>query len=253
MTAPHDQPSRVKRIFAPANVLSVIAGIAVFVLGIIGWDTTRGTIVAAVVAGFVAALVWVIIWTLRRPPDLSDLIGARRLGSIPETSGGPAPTLTEPLSATSLAFRSVLSNLEAHTRGRVVLVAGTSPGSGSTMISLNLAVTATQQGRRVLLVDGDSEGRGLSRFMGSGPEPGLTDLAAGTASLRDASRLWQLDANTVLPILPAGTRREDPESDFAGPALTDALSAVAGDGPPRPSGRRVAAGGHREFSPSIHP
>lgn len=212
-----------KRAFAPVNVISVAAGLAVFVVGFQAWDTNQGVLIAAILGALVAGVVWLILWTRSRPPSLASVLDERVLGRIPEDPASPAPTLSEPGSETSQAYHEAVSDLEAHTTGQVVLVTSSGPGQGSTTVAMNMAIAATQAGRRVLLIDGDSGGRGLSRFMGTGPEPGLTDLAAGEADLGEASRLWRLSPDSVMPVVPAGSAKEDAAAALEGEPLADAI------------------------------
>ena len=69
---------------------------------------------------------------------------------------------------------------------------------------MNLAVAATKRGRRVVLIDGDASAAGISRFGRTSAIPGLAELAAGEASLAEASRLWRVNRSTRLPFIPSG-------------------------------------------------
>jgi len=218
--------TRLRRILAPANVLSVLAGGAVFVLGVVAWPSNRGALAATAVAAATTGIVWRMWWEFTRPPALDRLLAAPRLGSLPERPGPPAPTLVDPASPPATTYRAVAADLEARTTGQVLLVTGPAPGQGATTVAMNLAIAATQAGRRVLLVDGDPTGRGLSRYMGTGAVPGLTDLAAGRTSLRDVARLWRLGETSRLPVIPAGTAPEDPGAGLEGPGVTDMFDVV---------------------------
>jgi len=216
-----------RRVFAPANVLSVVAGVVVFVLGLVAWDTNRGVLASAIVAASVTGIVWLIWWSVNGPPDFARLLGEPRLGSIPNDSSSPTPTLTEPNSATSNAYRDALAELEAHTRGQVLLVSSPGPGEGASTVALNLAVSATQRGRRVALIDGDIAGHGVSRFLSTGSEPGLTDLAEGSSTLAATARLWELGPGSALPIVPSGSVGAASEAALAGPDLAASIDRVA--------------------------
>lgn len=212
-----------KRIFDPVNVISVVAGLAVFVLGFRTWDTNRGALFSAIIGAFVAGVVWLILWQRSRPPSLESVLQERVLGRIPNEPESPAPTLAQPDSEASEAYHNAFTDLEAHTTGQVVLVTSSGPGQGTTTVALNLAIAATQAGRRVMLIDGDTAGRGLSRYMGTGPAPGLTDLAAGDAALGEAARMWRLSPESAMPVLPAGSAKDDAPATLAGEPLADAI------------------------------
>jgi LCP family protein required for cell wall assembly len=216
-----------KRVFTPANILSVAAGIFVFVLGRIAWDTNRGALVSAIIAALVTGTVWLAWWSMTKVPALETILDAERLGTIPEDGSSPAPTLIDPMSRSSVAYRDTINQLEGHTRGRVLLVSSPGPGQGATTVALNLAVAATQEGRRVLLIDGDSSGHGISRFMSTGPEPGLTDLAEGKVTLSEATRLWQLAEGSAMPVIPSGSASDDDVATRQGAGLEIAIDRVA--------------------------
>ncbi len=221
----HRNRSRLRRIFAPGNVLSVTAGTIVFVLGVVGWPTNRGAFVSAIVAAVVSGAVWLVWWRTSSPPRLDRLISADELGSIPTDDSSPAPIIADPTSGSADSYRRTLSALESRTHGQVLLVTSPSPGQGATTVAINLAAAATQAGRRVLLVDGDPARGGVSRFLGTGPEPGLTDLAAG-AELGDVARLWEVGPNAILPVIPAGSPTDDPAEALANPRLGEMIERV---------------------------
>jgi Mrp family chromosome partitioning ATPase len=77
----------------------------------------------------------------------------------------------------------VASSLESAIKeheAAVVCVTSARQGDGKTIIALNVAAAAALGGRRVVLVDGDTHARGLSRWVGRNEAKGLTDLGAGT-------------------------------------------------------------------------
>lgn len=215
-----------KRVFTPANIVSVAAGVTVFILGRIAWDTNQGALFSAIIAALVTGVVWLTWWSLTRVPALDSILDTQRLGTIPDHDSSPAPTLIDSGSPSSIAYRDTINQLEGHTRGQVLLVSSPGPGQGTTTVALNLAVAATQEGRRVLLIDGDLSGRGITRFMSTGPEPGLTDLAQGKATLGEASRLWQLAEHTAMPVIPSGSASEDDVAALQGADLATALESV---------------------------
>ena len=216
-----------RRFFAPANVLSVLAGVSVFILGLVAWDTNRGVLVSAIVAALVTGLVWLIWWSVSGPPDFARILGVPRLGSIPNDDSGPAPTLADATSGTSSAYGDLLTEIEGHTSGQILLVSSPGPGQGASTVALNLAVSATQRGRRVALIDGDVAGHGVSRFLSTGPEPGLTDLADGSSTLAEAARMWEVGPDSVLPIVPSGSPEGASEDALAGPGLAASIDRIA--------------------------
>jgi LCP family protein required for cell wall assembly len=215
------------RLLAPANVLSVVAGVVVFILGLIAWDTNWGVLASAIVAAFVTGIVWLIWWSVSGPPDFARILGVPRLGSIPNDDSGPAPALADASSGTSDAYRDLLTEIEGHTNGQVLLVSSPGPGQGASTVALNLAISATQRGRRVALIDGDVAGHGVSRFLSTGSEPGLTDLADGSSTLAESARMWEIGPDSVLPIVPSGTPDSASEDALAGAGLAASIDRIA--------------------------
>ena len=212
---------------SPANVVSVVAGVVVFVVGIGAWNTNAGVFAAAIVGAVVTGVVWLIWWTVSGPPDMDRLLGTPRLGTIPADDDSPAPTLTDTSSASSKAYRQLLHEIEGHTKGQVLLVSSPAPGQGATTVAVNLAVSGTQRGRRIALIDGDVDGDGVSRFLSTGIEPGLTDLAEGDSTLADASRLWTIGTDSALPVVPSGLSTVASEAVLAGAGLAASIDQIA--------------------------
>jgi LCP family protein required for cell wall assembly len=209
--------------FTVPNVGSVTLGVTVFLLTVNWWDTHLGAVAAAALCALVTGVTWYIWWRFSRPRTISGAIDAPHLGTIPPISGTPAPTLTSPDSQATRAFADAAAGIDSKTHGQVLLVSSPAPGHGSSTVALNLAVSATRAGRRVVLVDGDVAGGGLSKYGRTGAGTGLLDLAAGQADLAASSRLWTLDEQHRLPFIPRGTARPDPESTLASMALADAV------------------------------
>ena len=77
-----------------------------------------------------------------------------------------------------------------------------------------------------MLVDADSSPGGIGQFLSSGSSPGLSDVAAGTATLAQASRMWTLDDGTQFPVLPSGDSATD-AADLSGMLVADAFDVVS--------------------------
>lgn len=219
--------SLVSRVFSPANVISVASGVIVFVLGLLAWNTNRGVLWAAVAAAVVTGVVWLMWWKVAGPTDLERLLDSPCLGSIPNDDSGPAPTLTDTSSPSSIAYRDLLSAIESQTNGQVLLVSSPAPGQGASTVALNLAISGTQRGRRIALIDGDIDGNGVSRFLSTGAVPGLTDIADGSATLADASRLWTIGPDSALPIVPSGSSSDPSEVALSGLGLAESIDQIA--------------------------
>ncbi|MCL1597640.1 MAG: LCP family protein, partial [Actinomycetia bacterium] len=161
----------------------------------------------------------------QKGPDLRSVLSDYpMLGAIPADESGPAPALTE--SDTAHRYTGLLGEIEARTTGRVVLVSSPAPGQGSSTVSLNVAIAAARAGRRVMLIDADPSPHGIGRFLSSGNSPGLSDVAAGTATLAEATRMWSVDDGARFPLLPSGSDPSNVEA-LAGLLVADALDTVS--------------------------
>lgn len=125
----------------------------------------QGLIGGFLLAGATAMLLEKIDKTVKTPQSAKDLLGYPLLGNIPLFTNrsliASAPEVMvrdNPDSAISEAFRMLQTNLRFFNADRpikVIVVASSVPKEGKSTIAANLAVTMSQIGRRVLLVDGD--------------------------------------------------------------------------------------------------
>ena len=81
--------------------------------------------------------------------------------------------LTRPFSPAAEAFRHLHAALQGSAAPQVLLVTGPEVGCGKSLIAANLAVTAAQSGRRVLLVDADLRRPSVHAYLGLGAAPAL--------------------------------------------------------------------------------
>ncbi len=213
-----------RRALSPANTLSVLAAVAVFIVGLIVRDTNRGVLLWAALAGLSAGAVWWAVTRITAGPSLASSIDELTLlSSIPVDNSGPAPTLSD-TNATD-RYTGLLREIEGQTTGRILLVSSPGPGQGASTVALNLAIAATKAGRRVMLVDADPSPNGLGRFLSMGSSPGLSDVADGSATLSEAARMWDLADGTRFPMLPSGDALSTVEG-LAGVLVADALDTV---------------------------
>ena len=121
-----------------------------------------------------------------------DVLGAGgRLRLITDAAGAETPAAAIPLellsrddpkSKAAEAFRDIRTAVLVSRPGgppRSLLVASTQPGEGKTAVSLNLAITLSQMGRRVLLVDGDMRRPRIHRLLGLSNDKGLSSFLGG--------------------------------------------------------------------------
>jgi LCP family protein required for cell wall assembly len=203
------------RLIAPQNLLSVLVGIIVFLLGAWLWDRSIGVLVSAILGGLASGLVWMAWWRFAGPPAVTSALDTTLLGEVPP-SGAAAPTLLDPDSAASRRYRDLVAAIQGHTTGQVLLVSPSGPLAGPSNVPLNLAVAATQMGRRAVLIDGDLDGSGVSRYSSTGNAAGLTDIARGEATLAEASQMWDIGGGSLLPVITAGTNGDNGNASLDG-------------------------------------
>ncbi|MBW2623038.1 MAG: AAA family ATPase [Deltaproteobacteria bacterium] len=93
----------------------------------------------------------------------------------------------------------VLEKLKA-TGGNSILISSPNPGEGKTMISINLAMSMTQEvNRTTLLVDADLRKPFVHRYFGFEAEKGLGQYLLGEIELAEALVNPGIDKLTILP------------------------------------------------------
>jgi polysaccharide biosynthesis transport protein len=107
---------------------------------------------------------------------------------------------------------------------KTIVITSPLSGDGKTTSAVNLAVTLSRRGQRVLLVDGDLRRGVINRIFGAPRSPGLADVLDGTATLEDAVRGVELGRSGVLHYLPTGTLPSHPAALLDSPTLTTTLA-----------------------------
>ncbi len=202
--------------------------------------TVRNTVLAFL-AGLLIGVVAAIVVsrfdsTIRSQRRLQDISGVPNLAVIPRVPFGQRrpddlAALADPNSIEAEAYRTLRTAVEflaQESDAKVILVTSPRPGEGKSSVAANLAVTAAQAGRNVVLIDGDLRKPQLHRSFGLRNDRGLSSVLTGDATLSRAVK--RLDAETNLVVLPAGPPPPDPAevllSDRLGKAI-DGLAAAA--------------------------
>jgi capsular exopolysaccharide synthesis family protein len=124
------------------------------------------------------------------------------------------------------AFRGIRTALYFSTHGprhKVIQVTSPNMGDGKTTLITNLAVSISQSGRRVLIIDADLRRPRTHRVFGMTAKVGLAEVIAGTAELDEAV---QVTAVPNLSILPCGRRPPNPAELLTSPRFEDVLDDV---------------------------
>jgi tyrosine-protein kinase Etk/Wzc len=120
-------------------------------------------------------------------------------------SNGSAQELLATDSPDDLAIES-LRNLQTalhfgtlDAKNNCIMIAGPSPGVGKSFISANLAAVLTNNGKTVLLIDGDMRQGHLHKFLGLEKENGLSDLIGRDLALEQVLHATPIAGLTLMP------------------------------------------------------
>ncbi|MEH2160643.1 MAG: polysaccharide biosynthesis tyrosine autokinase [Nostoc sp.] len=151
--------------------------------------------------------------TIKTTQSAKDLLDYTLLGSIPPFSNGnPIPEVIvkdKPNSPVSEAFRMLQTNLRvfnSEQRIKVIVVSSAVPKEGKSTIAANLAVSISQLGRKVLLVDADLRNPSQHKIWEIPNETGLSHVLRSRLDLEQA--VTEVVAN--LEVLTAGEINNNP-------------------------------------------
>lgn len=100
-------------------------------------------------------------------------------------------TLIDSISPISEAYRRLHNNIvfaDPDKNFQTILVTSSRKGEGKSTISINLAVTFAESGKKVLLVDCDLRRPNLNRLIGQDRSPGIAELFYDKATKKEAIR-----------------------------------------------------------------
>jgi capsular exopolysaccharide synthesis family protein len=126
-----------------------------------------------------------------------------------------------PSSLMAEAYRSLRTSLLLSSSGhppRTIVVTSASPSEGKTVTAVNLAISLTQTGAKVLLIDADMRRPRIHGVFSLANSIGLSSFLAGTSTLKDVIHETQVPGLMVIPcgitppnpgelVLSAGFRR----------------------------------------------
>ena len=143
--------------------------------------------------------------SVRDPLEVGTRLGMPLLGSVQRVPGGNGLAMLhdkrvlEPLRGIAAALLSTSDQREHH---RWLMTSPTAR-SGKTSMAINLARCLASTGRRVLLVDADNVGQGVTRSFELTGRPGLNELLSGATTEDGAIVDGGME---FLKVLPAGKR-----------------------------------------------
>jgi len=119
-------------------------------------------------------------------------------------------SILDPKSTVAESFRSLRTSIHfsaVQRKRQVLMITSTYPGEGKTTIMANLAVSFSQVGSKVVLIDCDMRRPSLHTAFGHSKSPGLSELLAGDIDVKDVIH------NTGIPgfdFISAGTTPPNP-------------------------------------------
>jgi Mrp family chromosome partitioning ATPase/capsular polysaccharide biosynthesis protein len=155
----------------------------------------------------------------RRQPEA--ILDVPLLGDIPRfgrhISGSNLPVTSDPRSPLSEAFRFAANGIElalARHEGKGVVFLSNVAGQGKTLLIANTALAASREGKKVLVMDADFGNQELTRILlGKADGPGLTEVAAEQAMLREAVQVLDVPGFGTVDVLQRG-QLEDVAPEF---------------------------------------
>jgi len=130
-----------------------------------------------------------------------------------------------PFSEALRTIRTLLTTASAgHDSPRVILVTSSVAGEGKSTLSANLAVLMAQQGRNVLLVDGDLRGPKLHKHFGLTDSGGLTSMLTSGLPVTETAP-GEMLANGIpgLHIMPGGPVTSHPAELLSSKKMGDLM------------------------------
>ena len=177
--------------------------------------------------------------SFRGPADVRSRLGLPVLGHLPplrpRAADGPVdPTVVAyhaPGSAEAEAVRRLRAALKLRSAGdgpKVLQVTSPDAGAGKSVLAANLAVSLTQSGKRVLLVEADHRRPGQHALFGVDAGTGFAAALAGVAGPDDVVRPT---AVPNLAVVPWGDPTGDPADLLTSPRFEQLLAAWGGTYP----------------------
>ena len=164
--------------------------------------------------------------TVRSPQVLRTMSEAPVLGVIAADRGSKKSPLIVDNHARSVraeAFRQLRTNLQFIDAARpvgVLVVTSSIANEGKSTTAINLAVSFSDSGRRVLLIEADLRRPRVAEYLGLEGAVGLTNVLVGRAAIDDVLQPWGRGGLTVLP---SGTIPPNPSELMGSPLMAELI------------------------------
>jgi tyrosine-protein kinase Etk/Wzc len=166
----------------------------------------------------------------------------RNNGHVVTADNGSRLLLKDAQSVASEAFRKLRTNItfaRPDAPPRVLIFTSPAAGDGKSTSVVNLAIALVQQGKRVIVLDGDMRRGGLHKLLNGVQTPGLSEILVGQADFDSTVQSLALESFGTVDLLATGVVPPNPAELLASPrfrALIESLrpryDAVLIDSPP---------------------
>ena len=168
--------------------------------------------------------------------------GRRTDTVIANSENGNRLLIKDTQSVASEAFRKLRTNItfaRPASPPRVLIFTSPAAGDGKSTSVMNLAIALVQQGKRVIVLDGDMRRGALHRLLSGAQTPGLSEILVGQADLDSSIQSLALESFGQVDMLATGVIPPNPAELLVSPrfrALIEALrtsyDAILIDSPP---------------------
>ena len=119
-------------------------------------------------------------------------------------------------------LRTNLHLLNSHNPLKTLLVTSSEPAEGKTTILVNLAISFSEEGKSVLIIDSDLRKPKIHKFFEIESYPGLTEILLGSKKLEEVI----INLNTHFNVIASGSLPKDPLKLFGTPMMKDLVNSL---------------------------
>ncbi len=164
--------------------------------------------------------------TLKKVGQIEEVLGLPVLGTVSDGnySGKGLTSLHDPLSPEAEAFRALAVSIEllsAEKNIYTLLLTNTDAGEGKSIIAANLAALFSQQGKRVILVDGDLRHPHLHKLFEINNQKGVVDVLKDSIDIKSVSNF--VEGFEWMTLIPSGQESKETAGWIDAGELTDLL------------------------------
>lgn len=119
-------------------------------------------------------------------------------------------------------LRTNLHLLNSHNPLKTLLVTSSEPAEGKTTILVNLAISFSEEGKSVLIIDSDLRKPKIHKFFEIESFPGLTEILLGSKKLEEVIK----NINTHFNVIASGSLPKDPLKLLGTPMMKDLVNSL---------------------------